>query len=209
LRIIWDLGSAGRSKAITDGVIATMKALEVATTLDNASLEIKIRANALAQERDDLTAKVAALKGEVRSNRLVAEERDRQFAVVEKQLAEARTALEQAADSSSKLVEEKVALEEALKKADLPGEHEAEDTIVLRRADMPERVSVLEGSLVDAVKLGFDRVVAQLKVVNSGIDLSIEGIHHLSDVEDGVIKHPPDLEEDTGHVDEAQIDEAL
>jgi len=137
-----------------------MKALEVTTTLNNASLESETRANALVQERDALAAKVAALEDGARSKRSVAEERDRQFAVVEKQLAEARTAFEQAADSSRKLAEEKVTLEEALKKADLPGEDEAEDTIVLRRADLLERVSVQEGSLVDAVKLGFDRAVA-------------------------------------------------
>jgi hypothetical protein len=32
LKIIQDLGPPGRSKVITDGVIATMKALEVAAT---------------------------------------------------------------------------------------------------------------------------------------------------------------------------------
>ena len=84
LRIIQDLGPAGRSKAITDGVIATMKALEVAAALNNASLESEIWANTLVQERDALAAKVAALEKEARSKRSVAEERDRQFAVVEK-----------------------------------------------------------------------------------------------------------------------------
>jgi hypothetical protein len=124
-------------------------------------------------------------------------------------LADARTTLEQATESSRKLAEEKVTLEESLKKADFPGEDETEDIAVLRRAVLVERVRVLEGSLVDTVKLGFDRAVAQLKVVNPGVDLCVEGIHHLSDVEDGVIKPPPDLEEDMGHVDEAQVDEAL
>jgi len=108
LRIIQDLGPAGRNKAITDGVIATMRALEVAAALNNASVESEIRVNALAQERDALAAKVADLEDEARSKRSVAEERNRQFAVVEKHLAEARTALEQAADSSRKLAEEKV-----------------------------------------------------------------------------------------------------
>ena len=51
--------------------------------------------------------------------------------------------------------------------------------------------------------------MAQLKVVNLGVDLCVEGIHHLSDVEDGVIKPPLDFKEDMGHVDEAQTDEAL
>ena len=55
-----------------------------------------------------MAAKVVDLEDEARSKRSVAEERNRQFAVVEKHLAEARTALEQAADSSRKLAEEKV-----------------------------------------------------------------------------------------------------
>jgi len=45
--------------------------------------------------------------------------------------------------------------------------------------------------------------------VNPGIDLCVEGIHHLYDVEDGVINSPPNFEEDVGHVDEARPDEAL
>jgi len=128
---------------------------------------------------------------------------------MEKQLAEAQTALEQAANSSRKLAEEKVSLEEALKKADLPREDEAEDTVVMRRVDLVDRIGELEGSLVDAVKLGFDRAVAQLKMVNPSVDLSVEGIHPLSDVKDEVITSPLDREEDIGHVDEAQASEAL
>lgn len=97
-------------------------------------------------------------------------------------------------ESSRKLAEESLALEESPKKVDFHGEEETEDVATLRRADLVERVSVLEGSLVDAVNLSFDRGVAQRKVVNSSINLCVEGIHHLSDVEDGVIKPPPDFE---------------
>jgi len=79
----------------------------------------------------------------------------------------------------------------------------------LRHADLVENVSVLEGSLVDVVQLGFDYVVAQLRVVNPDTDLCVEGIHQLNIVEDGVIKPPPTFEEDVGHVDEAHADEAL
>jgi chromosome segregation ATPase len=95
-----------------------MKALEVAAALNNASLESEVRINALAHERDSLTAKVAALEEDARSKRSVAKERDHLLAVMEKQLAEARTALEQATDSSQKLAEDKVSLEEAMRKAD-------------------------------------------------------------------------------------------
>jgi hypothetical protein len=52
LKIIQDLGPARRSKAITDGVIASMKALEVAAALNNDALESEVRVDALVQERD-------------------------------------------------------------------------------------------------------------------------------------------------------------
>jgi len=54
-----------------------MEALEVATTLNNASLENEIRFNALGQEMDALTTKVAALEEDARSKRSIAEERNR------------------------------------------------------------------------------------------------------------------------------------
>ena len=41
LKVIHDLVPAGQSKAITEGVNAAMKALEVATTLNNASKEVR------------------------------------------------------------------------------------------------------------------------------------------------------------------------
>lgn len=82
------------------------------------------------QEREALTAKVAALEEDQRCKRSVAEERDRQFDVMEKQLAEAQIALEQATESSRKLAEEKVTLEEALKKADLPRERMRRKTLL-------------------------------------------------------------------------------
>jgi hypothetical protein len=72
LKIIQDLGPAGQSKAITDGVISTTKALKVAAALNNASLEGEVRVDALVRERYALTAKVAALEEDQRSKRSVA-----------------------------------------------------------------------------------------------------------------------------------------
>jgi len=73
--VIHDLDPGGRSKAILEGVIATMKALKVALVLNKASLEGEIRENALSRERA-LAAKVSELEDEVADKRSVAEERD-------------------------------------------------------------------------------------------------------------------------------------
>jgi len=211
LRVIQDLGPAGRSKAIIEGVIATMKALEVATTLNIVSLDSEVRVNALGQERDALTAKVAALEEDARSQKFVAEERDRQIAALRQQIEETQMSLTTANAKKVSLGEEKVSLEAALKRASMPGEDETEFIAALSRVDLVDRVGELEGSLLDAVQLGFNRAVAQLKVVNPGVELCVEGLHHLSDVEDGVIKPPPVFEEgeEEGHVERARPDEGL
>ena len=109
LQVINDLGPTGQSKAIIEGVIATMKALEVATVLNKASLKGEVWVNTLSSKWDALSAKVTELEGEVAGKRSVAEERACQVAVVEKQLVDARTALEAATELSRKLAEEKVA----------------------------------------------------------------------------------------------------
>jgi len=198
LKVIQDLATAGRSKAITEGVIAAMKALEIAAVLNNASMEGEVWAEVLAKEKDALFAKVSQLESDVVVARSVAKEHESHLAMLEKQVVDARTTLDQAVKASHKLAEEKKALEESLKREDLPGEDEMEDIAVLNRFGLVERISVLEGSFVDVVKLGFDRVVAQLKVVNPDTDLCVEGIHHLSLVEDGVIKSPLAMDEDIG-----------
>jgi len=59
LKVIQDLGPAGRSKVITEGVIDVMKALEVATVLNNASMKGEVRVDVLKKERDALVAKVS------------------------------------------------------------------------------------------------------------------------------------------------------
>jgi hypothetical protein len=105
LRIIQDLGPAGRNKAMAEGVIATMKALEVAAALNNVALEHEVRVDALAKERDALSAKELALKEGQRSQRSVAEERDHRLASLEAQLVEAKSALENVAAYSHELAE--------------------------------------------------------------------------------------------------------
>lgn len=61
-----------------------MKAMEVATVLNNASLEGEIWENVLAKKKDALAAKVSQLEGDTAAARSVAEECGRHVAVIEK-----------------------------------------------------------------------------------------------------------------------------
>jgi hypothetical protein len=79
-----DLGHAGRSTAITEGVIAAMKALEITMVLNNALMEGEVRVDVLKKERDALAAKVSQLEGGGAAARSIAEERERRITALEK-----------------------------------------------------------------------------------------------------------------------------
>jgi hypothetical protein len=61
LKAIRDLGPAGRSRALTEGVIGAMRALEVVVFLNNSSMDETVRSDALARERDETAKKMAEL----------------------------------------------------------------------------------------------------------------------------------------------------
>ncbi|GAU42124.1 hypothetical protein TSUD_350980 [Trifolium subterraneum] len=63
------------------------------------------------------------------------------------------------------------------------------------RAALVSRIFELEAHQLDAAKSSFDNVVAQLMVLNPGVDLVVEGASELKEVQDGVIVSPA-VEED-------------
>ncbi|MCI92620.1 hypothetical protein A2U01_0113916, partial [Trifolium medium] len=53
-------------------------------------------------------------------------------------------------------------------------EHEAAKGLVIR-AELVEEIGVLARDILEGAKNNFDNVVAQLKIVNAGVELTTEG----------------------------------
>ncbi|GAU37760.1 hypothetical protein TSUD_102770 [Trifolium subterraneum] len=64
------------------------------------------------------------------------------------------------------------------------------------RAALVSRIFELEAQQLDIAKSSFDNAVAQLMVLNPGVDLVVAGASELKEVHDGVIVSPPPEEED-------------
>ncbi|GAU48007.1 hypothetical protein TSUD_188780 [Trifolium subterraneum] len=64
------------------------------------------------------------------------------------------------------------------------------------RAALVSRIFELEGKELDVAKSSFDNAVAQLMVLNPGVELIVEGASELKDVLDGAIDSPSPDEED-------------
>ncbi|MCI80036.1 hypothetical protein A2U01_0101307, partial [Trifolium medium] len=63
-------------------------------------------------------------------------------------------------------------------------EHEAAKGLVTR-AELVEEIGVLARDVLEGAKYSFDKAVAQLKIVNVGVELTTEGIGMLRRVENG------------------------
>jgi hypothetical protein len=96
----------------------------------------------------------------------------------------------------AKFAAEKRALEDALRDATQPGEDETEDTAVLARPALVYRLEELERNLVGAASHGFNNAIEQLKVVNPGVQLCVDGLNFLKYVRNGEIVD----QDDEGHV---------
>jgi len=76
LKVIRDPGTAGRSQAVTEGVVCVMKALEIAVYMINSSNEEVVRSDALAQEKEVMFKKMADLESELATLKKTVLEKD-------------------------------------------------------------------------------------------------------------------------------------
>jgi hypothetical protein len=83
LKAIRDLGTASQSRAVTEGVVGAMRALEVVVFLNNSSMKGAVCSGALARERDETTKKMAELEAKVTSLRAGASDKDKMIAFFE------------------------------------------------------------------------------------------------------------------------------
>ena len=196
LKVICDLGVAGRTRAVTEGVVSAMKALEIAVYMNNSSTEEVVRSDALAREKEMLSKRIADMEAELVASRKVSAEKDKMLAFLEKKADSATRYYQELKEVHALFAAEKEALENALCNS-RPGEDETEDTAVLARPALVYRIEELERNLGGAARHGFDNVLDQLKVLNPDVEFCVEGIHFLKYVENGKIVS---TQVDGGHV---------
>jgi len=192
LKVIDDLGVAGRSQAMTEGIIGAMRALEIVVVLNYSSTEAMIHADALAKERDEAMAKKERLDKKL-------DDMKAELATVKKRSAEDRRILAQVKEARMKLAEGKLRLEASLRDATGPSPNEPEDLRGLSHYGLVDKIVEMEKSLVGSVRQSFENAIDQMKIANPGFDLSTEGMHFLNFVQGGMIVAPSDDDDVPAH----------
>jgi hypothetical protein len=196
LKAIRDLGTAGRARVVTEGVVGAMRAFEVADFLNNSSMEEVVRADAVSCEREATAKKVADLEAEVVALKAGASEKDQKIAFLEVKAEMGSRYRRKLTEARAKFAAEKRALEDAFRDATQPGEDEFDDTAVLARPALVYKLEKLERNLVGAARHGFENAIEQLKVVNPGLQYCVDGLNFMKYVRNGEIVD----QDDDGHV---------
>jgi hypothetical protein len=173
-----------------------MRALEVAVFLNNSSMAEVVCFDPLAHERDEKAKKMAELEAEVTALRAGASDKDKMSVFLEEKAESASRYHRELNEVRARFAIGKKVLEDALRDATQPGEDKTEDTAVLARPALVYKIEELERNLVGAAHHGFDNAIEQLKVVNPGVQFSVDGLHFLKYVRNSEIVD----QDDDGHV---------
>jgi len=107
------------------------------------------------------------------------------FSTVEKRSAEDRRIFSQVKEARRKLAEEKLQLEAVLRDATGSGPNEPEDFHGLSHYGLVDKIAEMEKGLVGSTFQSFENAIDQMKIVNSGVELSTDGVHFLNFVQGG------------------------
>ncbi|GAU40530.1 hypothetical protein TSUD_366950 [Trifolium subterraneum] len=187
--ILASMGPESLRNVVTESSVAVFKLLEVATFLNGRECKFL-------RERDEVRA-LAKDFGE----RLTVVERDllaRDKALEESaaEVARAKKGLEDAKGEEEKLKLKIAELEEQISGLSLAEEEEkkldpAGTYAKFSRADLIAKVYQIGDLQLDVASSSFQNALAQLQVLNPGIQLLTEGLDELKEVRDGQIATPP------------------
>ncbi|GAU39017.1 hypothetical protein TSUD_59730 [Trifolium subterraneum] len=210
--IMNDMGPKALKNELADAMVAAFKLMEISSFLNGRECKYL-------EERDSAKEEAALLRQsleQAKVNHAAYKDRYKLHAGLVTQLTEKEK-------EAVRLVEEKAMLEGQVK--DLTSEKEtlegkvkdlesrpcssgiapdADELVVgpngeykgFTRAALVSRIFELEGQELDVVKSSFDNAVAQLMVLNPGVELVVKGASELKEVQDGAIVSPSPDEED-------------
>ncbi|GAU43621.1 hypothetical protein TSUD_185140 [Trifolium subterraneum] len=207
-----DMGPEALKNELADAMVAAFKLMEISSFLNGRECKYL-------EERDTAKEEAALLRQsleQAKVNHAAYKDRYKLQAGLVTQLTEKEK-------EAARLVEEKAELEGRLKELsterdtlaekvkDLESRPcssgtapDAEELVIdpngeykgFTRAALVSRIFELEGKELDVTKSSFDNAVAQIMVLNPGVDLVVEGASELKEVLDGVIVSPSPDEED-------------
>ena len=174
-----------RRKNLAEDVAAVMGVLETSLSLNDEAASSHASLDAAYAKIQKLKAKNEKLKCDILNHESRFEAQVRLL----KDLNELRPQLEAATKENDRLV----ARTKELEGITAPDEDETDaEKGMASRAEFITRIQVLEQDVIDTLGYGFNTVVEQLKILNPGVEMVVEGAGLFNQVINGKYFYPPD-----------------
>ncbi|GAU43324.1 hypothetical protein TSUD_390230 [Trifolium subterraneum] len=191
--ILASMGPESLRNVVAESSVAVFKLLEVATFLNGRECKYLWERDEARAHAKDFGERLTIVEQDLLSRTKALEDSEAEVAKVKKELEDAKGEEEKLKGKITEL-EERVSrmslVEEEEKKLDPEGTYAK-----FSRADLIARIYQIGDMQLDVASLSFQNALAQLQILNPGVQLVTEGLDELKEVRDGRIATPlPDEE---------------
>jgi predicted nuclease with TOPRIM domain len=191
--ILASMGPESLRNVVAESSVAVLKLLEVATFLNSRECKYLRERDEARAHAKDFSERLTIVEQDLLARGKALEDSEAEVAKVKKELKDAKGEVERLKGKIAELEEQvsRMSLaEEEEKKLDPEGTYAK-----LSRADLIAKIYQIGDLQLEVASSSFQNALAQLQILNPGVQLVTEGLDELKEVRDGRIATPPPDEE--------------
>jgi Skp family chaperone for outer membrane proteins len=204
--IMNDMGPESLGNVIAEASVASMKLLEVANFLNQRERQFVEERSTMEKKMQSMEKSYKKMDAELKKARLSFRELETNYAAykdkyqLQVELTQTLASKEAEVEDLSKEKEGMIArvaeLEGQLQRLSVPDEEEKREDphgefTNISRGSLIKQLMEAQSSAVDMATSSFQNAVAQVQILNAGVELKLDGLDECKEVFDGVIRTPP------------------
>jgi chromosome segregation ATPase len=204
--IMNDMGPESLGNVIAEASVASMKLLEVANFLNQRERQFVEERSTMEKKMQSMEKSYKKMDAELKKARLSFRELETNYAAYKDKyqlqveltqtLASKEAEVEDLSKEKEGLIARVAELEGQLQKLSIPDEEEKREDphgefTNISRGSLIKQLMEAQSSAVDMATSSFQNAVAQVQILNAGVELKLDGLDECKEVFDGVIRTPP------------------
>jgi hypothetical protein len=204
--IMNDMGPESLGNVIAEASVASMKLLEVANFLNQRERQFVEERSTMEKKMQSMERSYKKMDAELKKARLSFRELETNYAAYKDKyqlqvkltqtLASKEAEVEDLSKEKEGLIARVAELEGQLHKLSIPDEEEKREDphgefTNISRGSLIKQLMEAQSSAVDMATSSFQNAVAQVQILNAGVELKLDGLDECKKVFDGVIRTPP------------------
>jgi hypothetical protein len=212
--IMNDMGPESLGNVIAEASVASMKLLEVANFLNQRERQFVEERTTMEKKMQTMEKSYKKMDAELKKARLSFRELETNYAVYKDKyqlqvelpqtLASKEAEVEDLSKEKEGLIARVAELEGQLQKLSIPDEEEKNEDpsgefVNTSRGSLIKQLLDAQNSAVEMATSSFQNAIAQLQILNPGVELKLDGLDECKEVRDGAIQSPASASAEDSH----------